>query len=182
MELETERLQLRPLAMSDFDALFQLHQDDAMQRFFGDGHRYTADESRTWLEWHVGMWELEGYSFFAVTLRPDDSFIGWLGLNKVLDDPDLVGATEIGWFIDRRHWGQGLATEGAREALAFGFDTLGLDRIVARYRTDNVGSGRVMQKIGMRWWREVPNAEVAETTNTLYEALRPVAPPQAQHP
>jgi RimJ/RimL family protein N-acetyltransferase len=169
VELLTERLILRPLAMSDAEALLQLHQDAGMMRYFDDGHPYSREESRTWLEWHVGMWDLEGFSFFAALLRASGSLIGWIGLNKVLDDPALDGCTEVGWFIERRHWGEGLATEGARAALAFGFGTLGLDRILARYRTDNVASGRVMEKIGMRRWKEIPNPEVAGTTVTMYE-------------
>jgi RimJ/RimL family protein N-acetyltransferase len=168
-EIDTERLHLRPLTMSDSDALFALHRIPEMQRYFGDGHLYTRDESRGWLEWHVGMWREEGYSSFAVELRPSARFIGWLGLNKVLDLPDLIGQTEIGWFIDSQMWGQGLATEGAREALTFGFSVLGLERIIARYRTDNVASGRVMEKIGMQRWQVLPHFELPGKTITMYQ-------------
>ncbi len=111
MELETTRLHLRPLAMTDAEPLYELHQDADMQRYFGDGHLYDRDESRTWLEWHVGLWDVEGYSFFAADLLAEDRFVGWVGLNKVADDPELDGQTEIGWFIDRAFWRQGLATE-----------------------------------------------------------------------
>ena len=173
MELKTTRLHLRPLAMTDAEPLYALHQDADMQRYFGDGHLYGRDESRTWLEWHVGLWDVEGYSFFAADLLAEGRFVGWVGLNKVADDPELDGQTEIGWFIDRDFWRQGLATEGARAALDFGFASLGLDRIIARYHTENVASGRVMQKIGMRYWREVPSAEVPGTTVTFYELDAP---------
>jgi RimJ/RimL family protein N-acetyltransferase len=169
MSIETDRLRLRPIAMTDAEVMLPLHRDADMQRYFGDGHTYTPEESRTWLEWHVGMWDLEGFSFFGARLKSDATFVGWIGLNKVLDDPELAGCTEIGWFIDRRQWGQGLATEGALASLSFGFETLGLDRIIARYRTDNAASGRVMEKIGMRPWRTVPNRAVHGTTITMYE-------------
>ncbi len=169
VSLETDRLHLRPLAMTDAGWMLPLHQSADMQRYFGDGHVYTPEESRTWLEWHVALSDLEGFSFFAAMLRSDDRFVGWVGLNRVMDDSDLVGQTEIGWFIDRRYWGQGLATEGALASLGFGFDSLGLDRIIARYRTDNVASGRVMEKIGMRLWKTIPNPVVEGTTVTMYE-------------
>jgi RimJ/RimL family protein N-acetyltransferase len=155
--------------MTDTRWLLPLHQSADMQRFFGDGHVYTPAESRTWLEWHVGLRDLEGFSFFAAMLKSDEVFVGWVGLNKVMDDPELTGETEIGWFVDRRYWGQGLATEGALASLTFGFESLGLDRIIARYRTDNVASGRVMEKIGMRRWKTIPNPEVRGTTVTMYE-------------
>jgi hypothetical protein len=77
--------------MAEADVMFLLHQDADMQRFFGNGHVYTPEESHTWLEWHVGMWDLEGFSFFATTLKSDMSFVGWVGLNKVMDDPRFGG-------------------------------------------------------------------------------------------
>jgi RimJ/RimL family protein N-acetyltransferase len=155
--------------MTDAGRMLALHQSEDMQRYFGDGHVYTPEESRTWLEWHVALGDLEGFSFLAATLKSNLSLVGWVGLNRVMDDPELKGETEIGWFIDRRFWGQGLATEGELASLSFGFDSLGLDRIIARYRTDNVASGRVMEKVGMRLWKTIPNPEVEGTTVTLYE-------------
>ena len=65
--------------------------------------------------------------------------------------------------------GSGTRDGGAPEALTFGFDGLGLERIIARYRTDNVASGRVMEKIGMRRWQVVPHSDVPGTTTTMYE-------------
>lgn len=173
VEVETERLRMRPLTMGDAAALSPLQRDPEMMRYFGDGHPYDSDEARVWLEWHVAMWELEGYSFWALELKPDLVCIGWLGLNKVLDAPDLMPATEAGWFVDRAHWGRGLATEGARRALAFGFDQLGLDRIIARYNADNVASGRVMEKIGMHFSRQVPHLEMPGAAVNVYEVLAP---------
>jgi RimJ/RimL family protein N-acetyltransferase len=145
---ETERLRLRPLAMSDGDALHVLQRDPLMMKYFGGP--YLRAQTDTWLEWHVAMWEQEGYSHWAAELKADDHFVGWIGLTKVWEPEDLLPATEVGWFIDRGHWGAGLATEGARRSLAFGFDELGLDRIIARYNPENLASGKVMEKIGMQ--------------------------------
>jgi RimJ/RimL family protein N-acetyltransferase len=169
VEVETDRLRLRPLATSDADGLLRLHRDPEMMRYFGDGHTYREDQSRSWLDWHVAMWDLEGYGFWAVEHQVDGAFIGWLGVTKVWDPPELLPASEVGWFIDRRYWGQGLATEGAGEALRFAFGPLGLPRVIARYNADNVASGRVMEKIGMKLWRELPHADVPGATARIYE-------------
>ncbi len=144
---ETERLRLRPLVMSDGDQLFPLQRNPAMMRYFGGP--YVRAQSDTWLEWHVALWEHEGYSHWAVELKEDDTFIGWIGLTKVWEPEELLPATEVGWFIDQDHWGAGLATEGGKRSLAFGFEELSLDRIIARYNTENDASGRVMEKLGM---------------------------------
>jgi RimJ/RimL family protein N-acetyltransferase len=171
MEIDTERLHLRPLSMSDADDLLALQQDPEMMRYFDDGHTYRPDESRTWLEWNVEMWNLEGYGFWAVELSSEDRFIGWTGVSKVWTPPDLMPSSEVGWFIERRLWGRGFATEGARRALEFAFGPLGLPRVIARYRSDNPASGRVMSKIGMHLWREDPCPHAPEATIRIFEKL-----------
>jgi RimJ/RimL family protein N-acetyltransferase len=172
-EIETERLHLRPLEMSDLDAVHALQRDPLMRRYIGDGHPLTIDESREWLKGHVDGWKELGYGFFAVELRSSSQLIGWLGLNKVRDHPDLDGETEIGWSIDPHLWRSGLATEGAREALKFGFTQVGLKRIVARYRSDNRASGVVVEKIGMHHWKDVPHVDLPQETIMLWEVYSP---------
>ena len=56
---------------------------------------------------------------------------------------------EIGWRLARAHWGKGYATEGARAALDFGFEKLGLEEILSFTTTTNLRSRRVMERIGM---------------------------------
>jgi RimJ/RimL family protein N-acetyltransferase len=63
-------------------------------------------------------------------------------------------AVEIGWRLDPRVWGLGLATEGARAVLAYGFDVLELESVVSIYEPDNVASGRVMVHLGMQFDRD----------------------------
>ena len=101
------------------------------------------------------MWEQEGYSHWAAELKEDGTFVGWVGLTKVWEPEDLLPATEVGWFVDRRYWGAGLATEGGRCSLAFGFQELGLDRTIARYNPENLASGKGDGEArGMRHARE----------------------------
>jgi RimJ/RimL family protein N-acetyltransferase len=154
--IDTERLRLRPLAMDDEPELHRLQADREAMRFFGGP--YVREQTHTWLEWHVALWEQEGYSHWAAEQHEDGAFVGWIGLTRVWEPEELLPAVEVGWFVDRRRWGRGLATEGARGALAYGFDDPGLDRIIARYDPGNVASGRVMEKLGMRHVVDVPAA------------------------
>ena len=133
---ETERLRLRPLAMSDAAALYPLQRDAEMMRYFGGPYR--PKQTETWLQWHVAMWEQEGYSHWAAELKDGGTFVGWVGLTKVWEPEEILPAVEVGWFVDRNYWGKGLATEGGRCSLAFGFEEVGLDRIIARYDPENV--------------------------------------------
>ena len=172
---ETERLRLRPLAMSDGDALSALQRDGEMMRYFGGP--YQRAQTDTWLEWHVAMWEQEGYSHWAAELKDGCVFVGWIGLTKVWEPEELLPAVEVGWFVDRRYWGMGLATEGGRRSLTFGFEDLGLDRIIARYDPENHASGNVMAKIGMRHLCDMPRSN-AEDVARVYE-IREDGSPEA---
>jgi len=163
---ETERLRLRPLSADDAEALHVLQQDAEMMRYFGGP--YLRQQTDTWLEWHVALWEQEGFSHWAVELKDENIFVGWIGLTKVWEPEELLPATEVGWFVDRTYWGMGLATEGARESLIFGFEGLGLDRIVARCNPENHASEKVMQKLGMRHLRDMPRGNT-EGVARLYE-------------
>lgn len=152
--------------MTDAPALHALQVDSEMMRYFGGPYR--RHQTDAWLQWHVGMWELEGYSHWAAELKVDGSFVGWIGLTKVWEPEELLPATEVGWFVDRQYWGIGLATEGARVSLAFGFEDLGLDRILARYDPENLASGTVMEKIGMHHLCDIPRTN-AEGPARVYE-------------
>jgi len=68
--------------------------------------------------------------------------------------PEVMPAVEIGWRLDPRVWNQGLASEGARAMLDYGFDELALPEILSIYEPDNVASGRVMEKLGMQVERD----------------------------
>ncbi|HUS62389.1 MAG TPA: GNAT family N-acetyltransferase, partial [Acidimicrobiales bacterium] len=80
--------------------------------------------------------------------------VGFIGLTEPAWMPDVRPAIEVGWRLAHEHWGKGLATEGGEAALRFGFETLGLDRIISLYEPENVASGRVMAKIGMCFQRD----------------------------
>ncbi len=91
---------------------------------------------------------------WAVELKPEAKFIGWLGVTEPTWFPELMPTTEIGWFIARDYWGQGLATEGATAAVRFAFGQLGIEHLIGIYNAQNLASGRVMEKIGMTFWKE----------------------------
>ena len=152
--------------MSDAAALYPLQRDGEMMRYFGGPYR--REQTETWLEWHVAMWEQEGYSHWAAELKESRIFVGWVGLTKVWEPKEMLPAVEVGWFINRNYWGKGFATEGGRRSLIFGFEDLGLDRIIARYDLNNVASGKVMEKLGMRHLCDIPRSD-PEGISRVYE-------------
>ncbi|MEO0561447.1 MAG: GNAT family N-acetyltransferase [Chloroflexota bacterium] len=90
-------------------------------------------------------WATRGYSAWAVQSRADGTFLGHAGL-YVIDNTDVI---EIGYAVGQAYWGQGYATEAARAVLRYAFETIALDKLVAVAFPQNIGSERVMQKLGM---------------------------------
>lgn len=157
--LETERLKLRPIVMADLETLHLLRQDPAMMRYMSDGHIPDEAETESWLHWHIDLWKVDGFSLFGAERKQDHRLIGWIGVTKPHWFPEMMPTPEIGWFVDRELWGQGLASEGAAAALHFAFHDLRSERIIGIYNAGNAASGRVMEKIGMSFWKEIPHPQ-----------------------
>ena len=81
--------------------------------------------------------------FHAVVERESGALVGWAGLSVPEFLPEVLPAIEVGWRLGSAYRGRGYATEAAAAALAWGFDTLGLEEIVSIHEPDNVpvGSG-----------------------------------------
>ena len=90
-----------------------------------------------------------GYGFAAAERRSDGAFVGMVGIQPLELDLPFCPCVEIGWRLQRAHWGQGYATEAAGAWLDYGFDVLGLAEIVAFTDRDNHRSLAVMRRLGM---------------------------------
>jgi RimJ/RimL family protein N-acetyltransferase len=145
--LETERLILRQWRESDRQPFRELNADPRVMEFMpGCLAPEASDEMMERIQRHF---ELHGFGLFAAELRLDQSFLGFIGLSVPGFDAPFMPAVEVGWRIAARHWGKGLATEGAREVLRLGFESAGLESVVSFTVPGNVRSLRVMEKLGM---------------------------------
>jgi RimJ/RimL family protein N-acetyltransferase len=109
----------------------------------------TREESLDELTRFDRRFDERGYSLWAVEVPGVADFIGFVGLNLTEWDAPFTPAVEVGWRLARPYWGNGYATEGAREALRYGFDVVGLEEIVSFTTPANVRSWKVMERIGM---------------------------------
>ena len=147
--LDAGSLRLRPWRPDDLDALADIFAIPAVS-WFPVGRGMTREESRRFLDRHVGHWDTHGFGSWAVELREEPGLIGYMGLATVDWLPPVMPAVEVGWRLHLDHWGRGLATEGGRASLGYGFERVGLDRIISIFIPENVASGRVMSKLGMQ--------------------------------
>jgi len=150
--LETNRLLLRHLVMDDLDALFALYSDEEIRRYFPEG-TLTYEETREELEWFLhGHPSHPELGLWATIYRETDEFIGRCGLLPWTSDGRQE--VEVAYLLDRKFWGQGLATEAAQALVQYGFEHLQLSRLVCLIDRENEASIRVATKIGMTFEKQ----------------------------
>ena len=145
---KTSRLLLRPWREADREPFAAMNADPAVMEFF------PSLQSREASDASIDAWQsqlaAQGWSNWAAELIESGQFIGFVGLSVPRRALPFSPCVEIGWRLDRRFWGRGLATEAARAALQFGFERLSLDDIVSFTAVGNLRSRAVMERIGMR--------------------------------
>ena len=148
IELETPRLRLRRWKDADRTPFAAMNADPAVMEFF------PALQDRAASDASIDAWqaqlEARGWSNWAAELAASGEFIGFVGLSVPRRTLPCSPCVEVGWRLARRFWGRGLASEGARAALAVGFERIGLEEIVSFTALANRRSRAVMERIGMR--------------------------------
>ena len=149
MQIETARLLLRDFTQGDFAAVHAFDSDPEMKRYRGGG-KTTKEDTHAFIQrtQHWLRQELRPTYAFAVVLKEQAELIGVVCLT--ITQRELREA-ELWYRLSRKFWSQGYMTEAAQAMLSFGFIDLQLHRIWAMCHPDNIGSRRVMEKIGMRY-------------------------------
>ena len=159
--LKTERITLVPLADEHFEWEVELDSDFEVMRYLsgraGTREEVVASHARRM----AAAQKVDGLGFWVGLV--DDRFVGWWTLQPAHgpDQPDDAGVADLGYRLLRRHWHLGLASEGARALVGYGFANVGLDRIIAQTMTVNTASRAVMERIGLSYVRTFPTSTTA---------------------
>lgn len=145
--LKTNRLILRPWNETDLEPFASLNADPRVMEFFPS--TFTRKESDDLAKILSTKLKEQGWGLWAVAVPAVTDFIGFIGLNKPSFEAHFTPAVEVGWRLAFDYWGKGYATEGAKAALAYGFETLNLPEIVSFTAVKNMRSRLVMERIGM---------------------------------
>jgi len=146
-ELTTEQLLLRRWRPEDRPAFAAMNADPRVMRHFPS--LLSREESDATADRVEAFFQKHGYGLWAVEVPGSAPFAGFIGLSSPRFEAHFTPCVEIGWRLAAEHWGRGYATEGARAALRFAFETLALDEVVALTAAGNLPSRRVMEKLGM---------------------------------
>ena len=143
--LHTARLRLRPFNDSDANALFALHSNAHVLRYWDAPTWSERLRAERFIAACRQIAEAGTGTRLAVDRDSDGAFIGWCGLTRW--NPNYRSAS-LGYCFDDAAWGHGYATEAARALLEWAFDTLEMNRVQAETDTRNAASARVLEKLG----------------------------------
>lgn len=149
---ETNRLIIRPFGPADADQLYKIVKQAEVMRFLPEDPMSLAEVKQI-IDWLVKCYQENRPSHIikftvAIDRKETSEVIGWIGLGPLDFKPSEI---ELYYGLSSAFWGQGIATEAARAMLKYGLETIGLKRIVAVTKPENVGSVKVIEKLKMRF-------------------------------
>lgn len=148
--LETKRMLLREMDMSDVENLQGIFADPEAMQYYPKTK--SVAETEDWIRWNMSSYRVFRFGLWLALLKKNGTFAGQCGLvmQRVDDRPEV----EIGYLFLRKYWGQGLATEAATACRDYGINRLGYTRLISLIDPANIASKRVAEKIGMAFEKE----------------------------
>ena len=153
-EIETKRLLLREICLSDLEDMFRLDSDPLVHRYLGNEPLKKIEQSKAYIEDILTQYTERGIGRWATIEKATGSFIGWTGLRFYTNGEIYNNTTDfydIGYRLMPRFWGKGYATEASIKALEYAFETLRLNTVNGITALGNEASHRVLLKIGLEY-------------------------------
>ncbi|NCA92868.1 N-acetyltransferase [bacterium] len=147
--IETERLYLRELLMSDKKDLIKVLSNPISMQFYP--HPLSEEEVEKWINWNIANYERYNHGLWAVILKESDIFIGDCGITMQNIGDETV--PEIGFHIISEYCKKGYATEAALACKEYAFNNLKYSRVFSYTTIKNIPSQKVAEKIGMRLYK-----------------------------
>ncbi|MTI67649.1 MAG: GNAT family N-acetyltransferase [Firmicutes bacterium] len=145
---ESKRLIFRDWKHRDLERFRNMNKDIKVMEYFPS--ILTKEETDNFLKKIKKEFNELGYGLYAVELKHNKEFIGYIGFHNANFDANFTPCIEIGWRLKYEAWGNGYATEGAKACLDYGFNKLKFDKIFSFTAKINIRSESVMKKIGMK--------------------------------
>ena len=153
LQLETDRLLLRPLELSDAEAMFAMDRNPEVHKYLWQQPVQEIEEVIKVIEFVQSQYEANNIGRFATILKETGEFIGWTGI-KFVDNHIENGNTnfyDYGYRLNANFWNKGYATEATKLWLDYGLTQMNIDKIHAYTHAENGASNQVLKKTGMKF-------------------------------
>lgn len=161
--IETDRLLLRPIEYNDSEGMFLLDSNPNVHKYLGNNPLKSIEESIVYIENIRNQYLAHGIGRFAVILKETNEFIGWSGLKYITEEENNhIDFYEIGYRFREEFWGKGFAYESAKAWYDYAFNELKVDVLYASAHIENIGSRKILEKIGLNlknkyvWNEKIP--------------------------
>ena len=144
-ELDSSRLIFREYSSHDLESFVSILSNPNILRYLPSTEPWPSETVEKWLLSSQAHWLNEDFGWWVLEHKIDKKAIGWCGLRKL----ESTGEVEVLYLIAEEYWGQGLATEGARISIEYGFNSVNLDEIIGLVLNGNIASSRVLEKSGL---------------------------------
>ena len=146
--LETSRLQLRPLRLSDADDAFRVLSNATAMKYYGTPpHKNLEFTQKQFIDIMLSRFKHRDAVLFVVTLKEEDKYIGHV---TAMQFDRFFKFVDLAYIIDREYWGRGIATEAVTQVVNFLVNTMKIHKIRAGFFAKNIASKRVLQKAGFK--------------------------------
>lgn len=152
--LETDRLIVKQTTLAHFEEIYPLVSDPDVMRYVSDGIR-SREKTLEILKKIIAHQDKHGFSIGCVYEKGTNNLIGRAGL-IYLELDDTQPEIEIGYYLFKRYWNKGYATELAKAFLNWGFKHLKINKIITVINPENHASRHVLKKAGMHFVNIVP--------------------------
>lgn len=150
---KTKRLLIRELTVDDIKTMYQIYQDPKVREFIDDIDNYLQNEIEKHEAYIKNVYSFFGYGLWGIFKKDSNELIGRCGIqNRTIDNHMEI---ELGYLLDRDHWGMGYALECTKAVLSYAFEYLGIQRIVASIDKLNTRSISIATKLGMVQEKEI---------------------------
>lgn len=149
--IETERLLLREMRLSDAAALYEMEANPNVHKHLWNKPLISITEVQDYIHLIREQYVTNKIGRFVIILKENNQVIGWAGLKynrKMVNSK--VDFYDIGYRLNEQFWGKGYASEASFAWLNYGFNVMKIENMEAAAHIDNIASNRILQKIGMK--------------------------------
>lgn len=171
---ESERLGFRIWKEEDRESFAILNADGEIMKYYTNV--LTEKESNDLVDRFKAHMAAKGFGPWVVEIKETREFIGYIGFLTAIFDSEFTPCVEIGWRLDKKHWHEGYATEGALACLQYGFKHLNFEEVCSFTAITNQPSINVMKRIGMTYQCEFKHPKIEDSNplknHVLYKLKR----------
>lgn len=144
--METERVRHRKFTTDDLDKLIEMRLSEGVMKYLGGKKMQNPETLKKRLDFYISCYDRE-IGLHAMIWKETGEMIGWSGLQPLEDSNEI----EVSYGMIKKFWRKGIGFETAKFWLEYGFQNLGIKKIFAVAHEENIGSWKIMEKLGMKF-------------------------------